>query len=221
MLLIKKNLRFSLRVGLFISLLISMIFVLQACFPYGPEDIEEFDIVATFYDKNVNFADIKTYAMPDSIARLGSDGTGQDGQGQHDELILNQVATNMNAIGYERIQDPDSADAIVTIAITTSNYSLYSEYNYSDNWGYYTPGYGSGYDYGYGGYGGQTYDMQTGTVIIVMGDLDRAGDGLIPAPWMGVINGIVEQSYTNTSRRLITLINTCFAQSPYLGTSSQ
>lgn len=216
----KRNLQSSLKVGQILSLLISMMFILQACFPYGPEDIEEFDIVATFYDKNVNFANVKTYAMPDSVAHIGSDGTGQAGEGQYDDLLLSQVATNMQAIGYERIQNPDDADVVITISITRESYSLYNNYDYSDNWNYYTPGYG-GYGYGYGGYSDQTYDMETGTILIVMGDLKNAANNTIPAPWMGAINGIVEQSFTNTSRRIITLVNTCFTQSPYLGTTPQ
>ena len=218
--LFKKNQHLIFKTCFLGILLAGMMFVLQACFPYGPEDIEEFDIVGTFYDKVVNFSQIQTYAMPDSIARINNSGTTSEQEGQYDDLILSQVAANMTALGYERVDDPDAADVIVTVAITLQGYNLYSNYDYSTYWGYYTPGYGSGYDYGYGGYDGQTYDLQTGTVLINMADLDEASNGTIPSVWVAFINGITEQSYTNTSRRLISLINRCFSQSPYLGTSN-
>jgi hypothetical protein len=220
MLLMKKNERFTLKTGFYLILLAGMMVMLQACFPYGPEDIEEFDIVGTFYDKNINFGQYTTYAMPDSIAKINNSGTTSENEGQYDDLILSQVAANLNAVGYQRVEDPEEADVVVTVAITLQGYNLYSNYDYSTYWGYYTPGYGSGYDYGYSGYDGQTYDLKTGTVLINMADLSRASDTTIPAIWVSFINGITEQSYTNTSKRLITLINRCFSQSPYLGTSN-
>ena len=85
------------RAGLFSALIFSSLVLLQACFPYGPEDIEEFDIVGTFHDKDVNFSSYKTYAMPDSVAHLNSDGSLSPTTGQYDALILSQVAANMSA----------------------------------------------------------------------------------------------------------------------------
>jgi hypothetical protein len=221
MLLLKRNL---IRVGLFSILLIGSMVLLQACFPYGPEDIEEFDIVGTFYKDGVDFSAIKTYAMPDTIVHIDNSGGDPNLQTsrEYDQLVLDQIAANMKALNYERIEDPETADVILTVAVTASGYNLYGDYNYSDYYGYYTPGFGAGYDYGYTGTGttSTTYDLKTGTVLITMADLDEATDTTIPAYWIALINGVTEQSFTNTSRRLIELINRCFAQSPYLGTSA-
>jgi hypothetical protein len=209
MLLFKKSL---IRAGLFAALLIASMVLLQACFPYGPEDIEEFDVVGTFYDPDANFGSYKTYAMPDTIAHLDAAGTPSDATGQYDALILSQVAANMSALGYERVQSPQQSDMIVTIAIATEGYNLDNRYEYEDY-------YGNNYNYGSGEYynGGSGYEIETGTVLINMAD-HKATEA--KAMWLGIINGVTEQSFTNTSRRLIELINRCFTQSTYLGTSS-
>ncbi len=210
MLLFRKNL---IRAGLFSALIFSSLVLLQACFPYGPEDIEDFDIVGTFYDKDVNFSSYKTYAMPDSIAHIDNAGSQSATSRDYDALILSQVAANMSAIGYTRVEDPDQADMLVTIAISKEGYNLGNNYDYGDY-------YGPGYDYGSGDYsGGYGYDLETGTVIMNMADHKKIAN-TSTSMWLGLINGIAEQSYTNTSRRLIELINRCFSQSPYLGIST-
>ena len=216
MLLFKKIRPARIRVYIVSVLALGSIFLLQACFPFGPEDIEEFDIVATFFDENTSFNAYKTYAMPDSIAKIDRNGLPdtQGRTGEYDALILSQIAANMGALGYERIENPDEADMLMTLAISLDGYELGGGYDYGDY-------YGPGYDYGTGNYaGGSGYDLETGTVIINLAALNPAAQTETKAIWLGLINGITEQSYTNTSRRLITLINQCFSQSPYLGTSN-
>ena len=209
MLRLKKNL---IRAGFFSALIIGSMVLLQACFPYGPQDIEEFDIVGTFYDKELNFSTYKTYAMPDSVAHLGS-GANPPSR-DYDALVLSQVAANMDALGYTRVEDPDQSDMLVTIGATKEAYSLDNSYDSGD-------AYGDDYDYGTFTYydSGSGYEIETGTVLINMVDHKKNPSAVTPM-WLGVINGVTEQSYTNTSRRLIELINKCFSQSPYLGTSS-
>jgi hypothetical protein len=197
-----------------LSLLISgSMLLLQACFPFGPEDIEDFDIVGTFYDENVNFGNFKTYAMPDTVVKVSSTGVTNEKE-QYDDLILSQVEANMSAAGYERISDPQNADMIMTVAIARAGYSIDQSYDYGDY-------YGDRYDdYGTGGYyyTGDNYQVDTGTVLMSLANND-GNPSLESSLWLGMLNGIVEQSFTNTSRRLIELINQAFVQSPYLGTS--
>ena len=216
MLLFKKNQPAVIRAFIVSVLTLGSTFLLQACFPFGPEDIEEFDIVATFFDENASFASYKTYAMPDSIARINRDGSPATdaSNGEYDALILSQVAANMSAIGYTRVDDPQDADMLMTLAVSKSGYELGGSYDYGDY-------YGPGYDYGTGSYvGGSGYDLETGTVIMNLADLNPGAATETKAVWLGLINGITEQSYTHMSRRLIGLINQCFSQSPYLGTSN-
>lgn len=213
MLLFKKNLHLWVRVSLLSILILGSMVLLQACFPFGPEDIEDFDIVGTFYDENVNFGTFKSYAMPDTIVHVDNSGvTGKTGE--FDELILSQIAANMGAVGYTRVENPDNADMLLTVAISKEGYSLGTSYNYGDY-------YGDRYDYGSGGYyyTGSNYQLETGTLLMNLADHKVEG-GSTKSMWLGLINGITEQSFTNTSRRLIELINQAYVQSPYLGTST-
>ena len=213
MLLFKKNLHLWVRVSLLSTLILGSIFLLQACFPFGPENIEDFDIVGTFYDENVNFSTFKTYAMPDTIVHVDNSGVSTT-TGDFDALILSQIAANMGAAGYTRVNKPDDADMILTLAIAREGYNLENTYDYGD---YYGPGYDS---YGSGGYynTGSEYQMETGTLLMNLAD-HKDSDSTKPSMWLGIINGVTEQSFTNTSRRLIELINQAFVQSPYLGTT--
>jgi hypothetical protein len=215
MLLFKKNLHLWVRVSLLSTLILGSVFLLQACFPFGPEDIEDFDIVGTFYDENVNFSNFKSYAMPDTIAKVSSSGVTNE-TGQYDALVLSQVAANMGALGYTRVEDPEAADMLLTLAIANEGYSVGNSYDYGDY-------YGDGYDYGSGGYyyTGSDYQMETGTLLMNLANHKDGDTARESAMWLGLINGVTEQSFTNTSRRLIELINQAFVQSPYLGTTPE
>jgi len=197
-------------------LILGSMVLLQACFPFGPEDIEDFDLVGTFYDENVPFSTFEKYAMPDTIIHVDNSGVVRSTTKDYDALILNQVATNMGAIGYQRVDNPDDAHMILTLAIAKGGYNLGNTYDYGD---YYGPGYDG---YGSGGYynTGSEYQMETGTLLMNLAD--NQSDGTLKSSvWLGLINGITEQSFTNTSRRLIELINQAFVQSPYLGTTPE
>jgi hypothetical protein len=196
-------------------LIFGSMLLLQACFPFGPEDIEEFDIVGTFYDENVNFSSFRTYVMPDTIVHVDNSGV-TTRTGDYDALILDQVAANMGAIGYARVDNPDDADMILTLAISREGYNLERTYDYGDYYGSNYDGYGSGNYYTTG----SQYQMETGSVLMSLADTQSDGS-LTSSMWLGIINGMTEQSFTNTSRRLIELINQAFVQSPYLGTTPQ
>jgi hypothetical protein len=189
--------------------------LLQACFPFGPEDIEDFDIVGTFYDENVNFSSFKTYAMPDTIVHVDNSGVTAR-TGDYDDLILSQIAANMGAVGYTRVDKQDDPDMLLTVAISREGYSLGTTYNYGEYYGSSYNNYGSGGYY----YTGSDYQLETGTLLMNLANLKAEGGSTIPSIWLGLINGVTEQSFTNTSRRLIELINQAYVQSPYLGTST-
>jgi hypothetical protein len=216
MLLIKKNLHLWVRVSLLSILILGSMVLLQACFPFGPEDIEDFDIVGTFYDENINFSTFKRYAMPDTIVHVDNSGVSTR-TGDFDALILDQVAANMGAIGYTRVDNPDQADMLLTLAISREGYNLGNSYDYGD---YYGDSYSS---YGSGGYynSGSEYQLETGTLLMNLADHKDQSGSTRPSMWLGLINGITEQSFTNTSRRLIELINQAYVQSPYLGTTPE
>ena len=51
------------------SLILGM-FCLLSCEQEGPEYVDELDVVATRYDKNVDFPTVKNYVMPDSVVYI-------------------------------------------------------------------------------------------------------------------------------------------------------
>ena len=215
MLLFKKNLHLWVRVSLLSTLILGSMFLLQACFPFGPEDIEDFDIVGTFYDENVSFGTYKTYVMPDTIVHV--DGSGVTGTtGDFDALILSQVAANMGAVGFKRVNKSENPDMILTLVIAKEDYNTGNTYDYGDYYGDGYEGYGSGNFYNTG----SDYQMETGSLLMNIADSQSDGT-LRSSMWLCIINGVTEQSFTNTSRRLIELINQAYVQSPYLGTTPE
>jgi hypothetical protein len=220
------------RYSLYLILTIALSLVLSSCFPLAPETVEEFDVVATFYDKDAKFGAIKTYAMPDSIMHITSSGTSSSDNisRDYDEIILSQVAANLNALGYTREMDPENnpADVIVTIAITVGAYDLYNPYPFFEYWGWYdgweayAVDYESDWRYDYEEYDQQDYELRVGSVIVNMVDPNdpKIQEKEIPSIWIALLNGLAGDTFTSTRSRLLTLINQCFEQSPYLGASS-
>jgi hypothetical protein len=194
--------------------------IFGGCFPFGPEDVSDFDIVATLYNENYNFRQVTSFAMPDSIAHI-TDGSTSNISRQYDQIILDQVASNMQALGYERELDPETngADVLVTVSITNSSYNVYAGGGYSNYWGWYGGyGYESGYGYSYPGYGGTNYEVRTGTLIIQIIDPNNPdANNNLPTQWIGLVNGLTDDTAFNVRTRLVNTINQCFVQSPYLG----
>lgn len=199
---------------------------LAACTPNSGITVQESDVVATVYDKDVNFGAIKTFAMPDTIIHMeGADSTLLTREA--DEEILALVAANFEARGYERVFEgaPNPPDvAVLCQATAGSYYSLYSSYPWY-GWGGYYPGWGWG-----GGWGwyyppswGVSYSYSLGTLIVTMGDPDEISDDpetpTVPAYWTGTINGILDDKTSSLRSRVGNAINQMFEQSPYLRSS--
>jgi len=199
---------------------LSAIFFLWSCYPdSGLTSIEDYDLVVTQYDPEQDFSEFSTYAMPDSVIHLVGEGKEDEINRDYDEQILAQVERNMNDLNYTRIfpGDPGTADIILTVYATSTQWKGYSWVGgggYWDWWGY--PGY-PWYPY-YPGYA-VPYEFTTGTVLIEMGDVndyDPEQDRL-PIRWGAGINGLLDDSKTNIQYRLTRNIDQCFTQSPYLG----
>jgi hypothetical protein len=135
----------------------------------------------------------------------------------------------MEALGYTRLaDDSDTApDVVVLVGVSSSeNFIAYSSYPYYDYYGWY-----GGWDYWYGWGGGwygyypyypypQTVEnYTTGSLLIDMIDPSSfdAGEKQVESIWVAGVNGLMEGS--QVQRRVISSINQCFNQSPYLGTN--
>jgi hypothetical protein len=208
-------------------LLAAMALLISSCYyDYGME-AEEYDLVATFYDTKVDFNQLKTYSMNDTIVHLVGEGKESDISRDYDQIILQQVALNMQTLGYRRIMDPDTLDnkpdIILAAGVTTSeNFVLSSSYPYYGGgyyWGGY-PWYGPGWGMWYPWYPVTgVYQYTTGTILITMLDADRIDveNKRFFAVWTAGINGLLTGNSSTVKRRLNSNISQAFQQSPYLG----
>ena len=200
--------------------LAALAFLIAACskYPTYTVNTSDLDMVWTNYDDSKNFADYKTYYVPDSII-LEDDVDEDDAKAlqEYYESVLAEVNDNMAALNYERVDSSASPDLGLGITILTRTTHVVS-YNY---WYYYPPywGYpGYGYSYPWGTYMGS---YEEGAVIIDMADLKNIDNvnQRINAIWAAMVGGVLtDDKKTVVSSRLINGIDQAFAQSPYLGT---
>ena len=50
-----------------------LLLLIASCFPKGPEFTDEYDLVATTYDKDFPFESQQTFALPDDIVKITGD----------------------------------------------------------------------------------------------------------------------------------------------------
>ena len=187
--------------------------VMASCYPGGTEYYEDTDVVYTDYDPEYNFASKSAYSIPDKIVKL----TGKDLEGEEPEFVqepyntqmLNQMRTNMEALGWTVVEDPANADLILFPAVWT-NTTVYYWYDY---WCWYYPYYCGGWGWGYPTVSSYT----TGTLLMTL--ISDGEDHVTHAQvWTGGLNGLLSGAY-NTSR-VTRAIDQAFTQSPYLNLKS-
>jgi len=174
--------------------------------------------------------------MPDTVFPLRDDTTDKTPiEGQ--DLILSQIAKNMQSYGYTRIYPDDNSpepDVMVTAsAIMTTTVSVGWWYPYYPGWGwgwywwkkspeqtsYWYPYYPGYYPPGWG-WGGVPYysTYTTGTLMLEMANPEDYrivdGDTVVPLYWAGGLNGILSGS--SNEARVKKGIDQLFIQSPYL-----
>jgi hypothetical protein len=198
-----------------LSTLLLMMVLLVGCYPDGPDYYEDTDVVLTTHDDTYDFTTKSTFAMPDKIV---VDVEIDRGDTIYEYMkptyatpILQAIETNMEALGYTRIDLADDPDLILTPAGLSSTTFFYSYW----------------YDWWYGGYYGWYYppyytvsSYTTGTMIITISDPKLANNSPInrsPAVWISVANGLASGYYDIT--RVTESIHQSFEQSPYLKTN--
>ncbi|WP_018344778.1 DUF4136 domain-containing protein [Cytophaga aurantiaca] len=198
----------------------STFLLLCGCYPQDNNGyVNEYDLVATNYDKDFNFSANKTYALPDSIVLIGDQTlTGQPifVDQATATLILNQIRTNLNGYGWTETDSLNADIILLPSASKTTNIYYYYDWSY---WGWYYPGYYPGYGWGYPGYAPYPVatSYQTGTLLMQMTYPAGIEASSVPVVWSGVINGLLNVgSTTSVNSRITTTINQAFTQSPYL-----
>jgi hypothetical protein len=181
------------------------IVVLQSCYPGDELTYSDTDIIATFYDKDADFATKMTYAMPDTIYRLDDEGNPIVDPGANDQSILNKIKSELEGYGFTE-ETPANSDVIVFAVISTSSWVSGGCYYSWYSW--YYPYYGWCYPVYY------TYDIGTLLIAMIEKDTVEERNGL----WVAAMNGLLGDSNSGTLSRVNSGIEQAFSQSPYLGT---
>ncbi len=196
----------------------------SACYPGSISDIGEADLVFTAFDPEFAFT-TGTFVLPDSIVRAG-DGDEDDINREFDDQILDEVADQLIALGYTRIDEtsPTPPDFVFFVGANSSTFNWWVPGGWWGWWGWYPgwgdwyPGWGPGYGPGYSWYPGFRGSYATGSLFIGMIDVGRPAVGTeLAAVWGGVINGLLSGRDETTAARALDLIDQVFEQSPYLG----
>lgn len=211
------------------------ILLLDGCYPNESITVDQTDIVLTGNYDSVNFKALKTYYLPDTVFPVRDDTTDKSPVPNND-LIISDIASNMNAYGYTRVYPgpdvPEPDVVITTAAISVTNVTVGWWYPYYPYWGwgwyknsdagrgidywYYPPGY---YPPGWG-WGGVPYysSYTTGTLLMEMSNPNDVrvvdGDTVVPIYWAGAVSGVLSGS--GNSSRITNGIDQAFIQSPYL-----
>jgi hypothetical protein len=189
---------------------LGIIFLMVSCYPEGIEYYEETDIVYTDYTESFDFASRGTYAMPDKIVKI----TGNLVEGESPEFvpepyntqILNKIESNMTALGWTKIADPESADLALFPAVWSNTTIVY----YYDYWCWYYY-----YYCGWGWYYPYATSYTTGTMVMTL--VAQGEEYIEPSSvWTAAINGLMSGAYDTS--RITKAIDQAFKQSPYLNT---
>lgn len=204
---------------------LTAVLALAGCYPGSTNlDDEDYDIVLTVHDDEVDFGTYQTYALPDTVIHIEDSDNSEiiELPRDFDDLILDVAAANMEALGYVREFDPE-ANGVDLILLASAVGTESTEWFYSGWWGYwgYYPGYPPGWGPGWGwgappGYIGGVR-IEQGSVVLALIDPTLAGSGEqeVPVVWAGAMRGLL--SGGGAESRITESLNQAFDQSPYLG----
>jgi len=187
---------------------------LVGCYPKGPKYASELDLAITNYDESFDFEGSEKYILVDTIFH---DDEEEDLTRAFDQEILNRVQSNMNNLGYTRIETPTSpngwlntdADMVVTISAWSSTTVNYYGGYYPPYWG---PGWGWYYPPGWGFVSTSTY----GSILIDMSDPTTYQNEQVGIIWSGLVNGMISNSSASSiGSRIDTEIDLCFSHPPF------
>lgn len=213
-----KRLLILLLTGLFAQLVVS-------CYPEGADNIEDYDVAITNYDKGADFSAFTTFSIPDTVVYFANDNSAGKPSHEFDDAVIKAVTDNFVAMGYEKVADPtattpaeDLPSFIVTVsAFSNVNYAYFVD-NWYNNWNWYWTGWwpGWGYDPYYPWAPVNVYSYRTGSIVVEMVGTTPRADEKIPVLWTGIADGLLQGSNASIQNRVTKELNQCFNQSPYL-----
>ncbi|MBN1482610.1 DUF4136 domain-containing protein [candidate division KSB1 bacterium] len=216
--------------GFLLTLFLLSLWIAGCYKDYGMS-IEDYDLVTAFYDKEVDFSAITSYALPDTVFHIVPEEDEDDVDRSLDSQIVQQINLNMQTLGYEKltlqdIEDGRLPDVVLLAAVTSTKNSVwypgypgYPGWGFWPGWGYY-PGYPGGGWYYPPYWTGTTFT--TGSLLITMIDPEETDieEEKVKVVWAGGVNGLLDDKKENVKRRLVYSIAEMFRISPYLGASN-
>ncbi len=216
-----------------LPVLAGALLLFASCYPGELTSVDQLDVALTAHDDTVNFQSFTTYFLLDSVVHIDYEDNMADSllDRSNDALILMEVRSGIEAMGYVLEPNPDVTQPDVTLlvgAIATENdvffaWGWWPWWGWGGGWGgcCYGPGWGWGWP-PTGGVGSVTYEV--GTLMIAMVDPGRPSnpDGpidLAPVMWLAALNGVLTGSSISQQSRITTLIRQAYSQSPYLKTN--
>lgn len=211
-----KRLLILLLTGLMAQLVIS-------CYPGGADNVEDYDVAITNYDKSADFSAFTTYSMADSVVYFSNDKKEAIDPNIADQ-ILSVVEKNFNDRGYSKIETPseDNVPSFVVLvsAFSNVNYAYFVD-NWYNNWNWYWGWWPNwGYSPYYPWYPVGVYSYRTGSVIVEMVSTTPRSDGKMDVIWTGIADGLLQGNKSSIEYRITKELNQCFVQSPYLQRTS-
>jgi hypothetical protein len=184
-------------------------------------------VVRTVRDPGFNFANLRTFAMPDTVAHLVPvTGTPLVVSREFDRAVLDQVKANLLARGYTQVTAPQTVapDFVVLVGATAATnydvfatYSWYPYYGYYSGWGWYAPGFTSDWTVIYPFYptvGVTAFDRGTFLVTLVPTVTVNPLVKSLNAEWAGTATSLLDGGIT--TNMVTAAIDQMFVQSPYL-----
>jgi hypothetical protein len=184
-------------------------------------------VVRTVRDPSFNFAPLRTFAMPDTVAHLvPQTGTPLVVSREFDRTVLDQVKANLLARGYTQVTTPQTVapDFLVLVGATAAtNYDLfvtsawYPYYGYYSGLGWYAPGFSADWTIAYPFYtsvGVTAYDRGSFLVTIVPTVTVNPLAKQISAEWAGTATALLDGGISKSDVQAA--IDQMFTQSPYL-----
>lgn len=206
-------------------LTLTAVVALAGCYPGSTNlDDEDYDIVLTVHDDEVDFSTYRTYVLPDTVIHI-EDSDNVDTielSREYDDLILDIADANMQALGYVEEPDPENnAPDLILLASAIGTES--TEWFYSGWWGYwgwypgYPPGWGPGWGWGAppGYIGGVRIEQGSVMLTLIDPTLADAESEEVPVVWAGAMRGLLSGGAAES--RITESLNQAFDQSPYLG----
>jgi hypothetical protein len=191
--------------------------LLWSCQP-EPDSLRLLDelVVSTNYDNNVNFQTYSTFSIATDTIGLVSNRSNDtiiiQKENDFPRPVLQKVISNLNAIGYTRVNNSDNPDMRINVYVV-NDYNLFQQVVYPS---YYYPSY-YGYGYGYGSYYPyvNTYATNTGSLVVEILDLKNVTpDNKVKVIWGAYMGDVY--STIDLIKQAEHAIDQAFIQSPYL-----